>query len=498
MFWRADLHFEGNLLWGEQDMQLGALVTKIINEHCAKSPVVVAGVSGGVDSMVLLHTLAQLVVAGDVQQVHVVHVHHGLRAAADADAAFVQAYCTKHDIPCRVEQVKVSPTGIGIEAAAREARFAAFNRVASEVGAAAILLAHHQDDQVETFLLRWLRGTSLHGLGGIRPFSLHSNMVFLRPFLRTKRQELVDYARTNHVPWVTDETNLDMRFTRNYLRQRLIPSLRELQPEIGEITSRLVEDLQVDDSYLQEQAAALCKQMVKHQGAQRIQLTCSVLINAHVSLQRRAIHILLNCFASQGWTHRHIDAVLSLAANANAPSGSIDLGRGLSAWRNYHDLYIGHDMREEPYDDVSAVWHLSESPRFSLATNELIWRFWRLPLASSEDLFQRTRNLWRLYIPHVSSMSIQCCMATSTRVRPLGLGGSKKLQDIFTNAKVPRALRAKWPVFCLGEDVVWVPGIVRTEAHTMVVGETEGWVILAHRSRRLREQLGHSQAASDV
>jgi tRNA(Ile)-lysidine synthase len=188
----------------------------------------VIGLSGGLDSVALLHALATLPEARQ-RGLRALHVHHGLHADADAWQAHCESVCALLQVPLRSVQVEVAPSGEGLEAAARHARHAAFTHelAADEV----LVLAHHRDDQAETFLLRALRGSGVDGLGAIRPWRRYGQAWLWRPLLERTRAQLQDYAERHALRWVEDPSNRDARFDRNFLRAHVLPLLRTRWPQ---------------------------------------------------------------------------------------------------------------------------------------------------------------------------------------------------------------------------------------------------------------------------
>jgi tRNA(Ile)-lysidine synthase len=194
----------------------------------ADSPILV-GLSGGLDSTVLLHLLARdarLRANG----LRAIHVHHGLHAEADAWAVHCEALCAGLDVPLTIARVEVRDDGDGPEAAAREARHAAFERELRD--GETLALAHHRDDQAETFLLRALRGSGADGLGAMRAWRAFGRGWLWRPLLAQPREALRDHATTHGLRWIEDPSNADPRFDRNFLRQRVLPLLRERWPRV--------------------------------------------------------------------------------------------------------------------------------------------------------------------------------------------------------------------------------------------------------------------------
>ena len=182
------------------------------------------GLSGGCDSVVLLHLLSRLGWRGPLQAIH---VHHGLSSNADGWAEFCGAYCRRLGVPLTVRRVAVdAATGLGIEAAARNARYAAF----SEVALGCLVLAHHRGDQAETVLFNLLRGTGVNGAAGIPVERKLGGLSLLRPLLDVSRGEIEAYANAAGLTWVTDESNADTALTRNFLRHDALVGLSQRFP----------------------------------------------------------------------------------------------------------------------------------------------------------------------------------------------------------------------------------------------------------------------------
>ena len=166
-----------------------------------------------------------------------IHVHHGLHADADAWATHCQRMCDALDVPLSIVRVEVDrASGLGLEGAARDARHRAF---AQALGDDEILaLAHHRDDQAETFLLRALRGSGVDGLAAMRPWRAHANGWLWRPLLDLPRESLATYAREHDLRWLDDPANADLRFDRNFLRDQILPLLQERWPHASASLAR--------------------------------------------------------------------------------------------------------------------------------------------------------------------------------------------------------------------------------------------------------------------
>lgn len=218
------------------------------------------------DSVVLLHWLAQIAHAHHLP-LRAVHVHHGISRHADDWATFCQNLCQKHNLPLRLARVQLNHQGQGLEAAARQARYAVF----ADSPAPIIALAHHADDQNETLLLAALRGGGLRALAAmpaIRP--LNENVSLWRPLLSTPRHTLLTYAQNQQLQWIEDESNRDTQLLRNALRHQILPILQQIVPNLTAQLHASIARLQNDLTLLDELAASDAASLYDAQGRWRV------------------------------------------------------------------------------------------------------------------------------------------------------------------------------------------------------------------------------------
>lgn len=214
--------------------------------------------SGGLDSTVLLHMLVTLARRETLPPLSAIHVHHGLQPVAATWPAHCQRLCAELGVPLRVESVRVAPAA-SLERAARQARYGAFEALL-EAGEL-LLLAQHRDDQAETLLFRLMRGAGVRGLAAMPAQRALGAGHLLRPLLNCSRAELHAYAVEHQLSWVEDPSNADCRFSRNYLRQRVMPLLAARWPQAAASMARSAEQLAeaallLDELALQDLAAA--------------------------------------------------------------------------------------------------------------------------------------------------------------------------------------------------------------------------------------------------
>lgn len=236
----------------------------------------IVGLSGGADSVVLLHSVRGAARVLSPVAVHAVHVNHAIRGEeAGEDAAFCRSLCAAWGIPCTVCGVDVPAraawTGMGLEEAGRAARLEAYAEVAAGYPEAVVLLAHHADDQAETVWMRLLRGTGLRGLAGMRTRTiLHTPsgtpLTILRPLLAFPKSAVLDYARRHDLPWREDASNTDPSFLRNRIRHELAPALRGIEPEMVARVCRTADCLREVEDWLEDEAVRAAEHSITMTG----------------------------------------------------------------------------------------------------------------------------------------------------------------------------------------------------------------------------------------
>lgn len=228
--------------------QLQAFLADVFFKQKIVNPKLVLAYSGGLDSTVLLHLLTECYKILPFQlTAH--HVHHGLSSNADDWADFCQKTCATLNVKITLSTVNINKnSGLGVEATAREARYTALFALDADF----ICLAHHQDDQAETLLLQLARGAGIKGLAGMAAIDLKRKL--LRPLLDVPRPLLEDYAKQNQLNWITDETNVDTAFDRNFMRHMVLPVLQQQYPSITQTIRRAASHMADANDLLDELA----------------------------------------------------------------------------------------------------------------------------------------------------------------------------------------------------------------------------------------------------
>lgn len=411
------------------------------------------GVSGGADSVALLRALSRLRRPRCLRLV-VAHLNHQLRGrAAAADARFVVALARRLHVPCVVERAEVTALaeahGWSVEQAAREARLAFFQRLACRLGAQGVVLAHTRDDQAETLLLRLLRGAGGQGLGGMRTVSQVRGLSLLRPLLDVARSELRDYLRSLRQRWREDASNADPRYLRNVIRLQVLPVLERVTGrQVAAPLARTAALLAEEDAYwadLVQAAAGRC-------GAGPV-WRADLLTREPIPLQRRLLVAAL-WDAGACADFEMVERVRGLLA---APAIQADVGGGLRAVR------CGGELRLERAAEADSLPSLALPVGVEIRSAEwgiiALCRRVRTPARPMRGVPGALPARVALDARRVAEVTLAIrAWRAGDRMRPAGGRGSRKLQDLFADAKLPRADRHRIPVLVADDQPIWLPG----------------------------------------
>jgi tRNA(Ile)-lysidine synthase len=444
---------------------------------------VLAAVSGGSDSVALLRLLLDLAPGGGFTVAGVGHVNHGLRGtSSERDEAFCRRLAAGLGLPFESARRDVSALAkanrTSIEAAAREARYEALADMAGRLGADLIATGHTREDQAETFLLRLLRGAGAAGLSGIRP----RRGALVRPLLPARRHELRQYLASIGQPFREDASNRDTAIPRNWVRHRLLPLLAiRLNGDIVEVLARQAGVLGDENGLLDQLSDDAARLVVTpgHEGA--LAMDRAAMLALPPAVARRVVRQSLGRLAGRRFLGAgHVEAVLGLASGW--PRGrAVDLP-GVRVERIGADVVLysrGHAGRGAPgsFSRAIAVPGRVDLPECGCA---IVTRR-RRRTTGEADALQGVRGGPDIAV--IDALAARGGLTVRSRrpgdwIRPLGLRGRKKLQDVLVDRRVPRAERDRVPLVVDAEDrLVWVAG--HTVSHDARVTDlTRGMVVL--------------------
>ncbi len=421
---------------------------------------IVLAVSGGADSLALLHVCATQ--QERLQCVfHVATLDHQLRPESASDVAFVQQMAQELGLPCTTGQADVQAYldahGAGLEDAARRARYDFLADVAQSLNTAYVATAHHADDQAETVLMRLLRGAGLAGLSGMRPRSplpYHPQITLLRPLLSVRREAIETYCDTHQLEPRQDTSNTDTTFFRNAVRHEILPYLREFNPQMDEALLRLADILAVDNAYLMQQFEETVRPQMHFDD--RVTLPLEAFRVWHQSMQRRALRIAaLHCGSEPGYDH--LTAACELARTGQVGHKALFPG-DVRLRVGYDSLYVEPDSLPLPIDDYWLLPHAGAVIEVTLPgeTSVTSWQLNAIP--ANENEIQSA--IAYLNVPKDTSAILRG-RQPGDRFAPLGMGGhTRSLKKWLIDNKIPQHVRDRLPLLVLNDTIaaVILPG----------------------------------------
>ena len=416
-------------------------IRKLIIEKnlISEGEVIGVGVSGGKDSMALLHYLKSISYELGFEVVAIT-VDHSIREESATDAMFVSDFCRQNRIRCYKFRINVpslaKEKGISLESAAREARYGVFETVLSKNIVDKIALAHHESDQAETVLLHLLRGSGISGLKGMQPVR---DKVYIRPMLNTTQQAIINYVNDNYIDIVEDKTNAESEFARNYIRNEVMPILLKKFPNAINAMINFAKLAKEDNDYIEQQVpsdAFIIKDKI-------VSIPLSYFVYPKSIISRMIFKALNSIGINKDIESKHIDLISDLAKSENGKK--VELPNKLVAVKEYDYLTLTNKQKEvimlnEPFKVGETVikgvgkilgkrtkTRNDDGARYidtKLLPKDAVWRF-----RENGDWFEKFG------------------------------GGSKKLKAYLIDKKLPQRLRANLPVLADSDEVYVIAGV---------------------------------------
>ena len=418
---------------------------------------IVVAVSGGADSICLLHLLLRLSASGGFT-LHVAHLNHQFRPEADLEAQFVARRAALWGIPATIASQPVGAlskaSGFSKQAGARHFRYRFLQETAAQVGARWIATAHTADDQAETFLMRLLRGAGRRGLAGIPPMR---DGNILRPMLHLHRPEIVEELRREQIDWVEDPSNQTSVYLRNRIRHDLLPQLEKENPNIRTALCRLSNLLRDEDDWMAQETARQMLRMATCT-ADRVIFDAAQLDALHPAMQRRALRwgmAKLTPSAEEGVAFGQIEALREML------SGSTDAMRhlpfGIEAARGVGTFVLQRRKRPASSEPAEVIFDprdgVIDLPTWRM---RLICTYLDPPAPPPKTPETRMRAIFDA--DKMASPLTLRGWRNGDRFIPAGMTGHKKLHDFFIDEKIPHEARRSIPLLTACGDIVWIVG----------------------------------------
>ncbi|WP_214219104.1 tRNA lysidine(34) synthetase TilS [Rosenbergiella nectarea] len=412
------------------------------------------GFSGGLDSTVLLHQLSQLRITQSLS-LRAIYIHHGLSQHADQWLVHCQRMCADLEIPFLSRNVQLLGVRGGIEAEARSLRYGIFKEILDPDEA--LVTAHHQDDQCETFLLALKRGSGPAGLSAMPSARRIGNNWHLRPLLQLSRQELEGYAATHQLRWIDDESNQDDHYDRNFLRLRILPQLAQRWPQFSRSVARSAELCGEQESLLDELLASDLQRCVADDGSIDIgYLACGTEQKRNALLRRWFTYHGIQTPSREALARLWQEIALS------REDASPQLMMGQKSLRRYQQrLYLGRIF--PALRGTIVPWPKASTPL--VLPNGL--GSLRLTAAASQGLHLRAPT---------REEAITVRFGQSAYLHLVGRQGGRSLKKIWQEKGIPVWLRENIPLIYFNEELVCAPGIFITQSGVITAGEGYGLV----------------------
>ena len=429
----------------------------VSSQHC-----LLVAVSGGPDSVCLLHILVKLREELGIR-LHVAHLNHQLRGAeSEADAHYVADLAHRLDIPASIEQRDVKAfkiqQRISLEEAAREVRYTFLAQVAKSIGANRVAVGHTADDHIETILMHLIRGTGTRGLRGLQPSSRWqssgSSLTIIRPLLPVSRRETADYCHNHQLMPRIDASNLSLSPLRNRIRHQLLPLLESYNPRVAEAllrTARIADD---DLAFMDKEMDRLWSKIVQKQG-NTITLDKEGFLELPPALKRyllrRAIEDLLGNL--KDIESRHIEEIMDALTK---PAGKrLSLPGGLIFSIEYNRYLLGSDRASlSPFPILATEFALK-------LPGETVLPGWRIEatIISREQMPEKDEDFTAYFDRDKTGDKLLVRpRQPGDRFQPLGMNQPKKLGEFMIDAKIPSAWRQRIPLVCSPQHILWVVG----------------------------------------
>lgn len=447
------------------------------------TPLVVA-VSGGPDSLALIHALGHFI---PKDELIVAHMDHQLRPESAADELYVRKIMERWQLPYTSQPINVSAIAtrnkMGIEEAARLVRYEFLIGIANQIGAEVIVTGHNADDQAETVLMHILRGSGLSGLAGMQPVGLigeDPELWLLRPLLQTSRADIEKYCRKHDLRPLTDESNTDPAFTRNRLRHELMPILRTYNPKVDERLLNLSAVAAADYELLDELTIAAMVDLVQGFDEGWVMLDRTMWLDLPLSLRRSTLRVaLLQLLQDQleiGFDSIEL-ARLSAELPRSGQQAHLPGGAVLHVTADQLVISATGDFPTmlAPQVPDGPPLRLPIPGKVALADGRVLSaKIVKSPriqgIAASSDSWEV-----QVALPAKAELIVRGRLA-SERMQPLGMNGrSRTLKQIMIDRKIPEPLRSAWPVVVANEQVVWLVG--HAVDHRYRVTEASGTVV---------------------
>jgi len=452
-------------------MNLFGQVNTAIKKHSMlfEKDRVLIGLSGGPDSVCLLHALNNLKDEYKLS-LHAIYIDHGLRPdEIPAEIEFCKKLCETLGVPFLTKSVDVKSYAkeycLNKQEAARELRYKIFEDVALEIGSSRIALAHNADDQAETFFMRILRGAGQKGLSGIPPV----RGKIIRPLIEIERKDIEEFLDGISQSFIVDSSNLKKDYFRNWLRLAVMPEFKRQNPELIRTISRTSEIIREEDNYLELIVTKTLMKLIPKKTDRTIELFLVPLETMDRVILRRVLRRAIDAVKGlRGIGFVHIEDIIELVKRGNS-GDRIYLPKGIRVIKGYATLIL---TSEQPSRLGAYILNVPEE--LALKESGILIKS---SFADSAEIPCDGKSKVIIDAERIRLPLVVRARKSGDLFYPFGFGKRKKLQDFFVDEKIPRDERDSIPIVLSGDNIVWIAGY-RADERFRVTAETKKIALL--------------------
>lgn len=417
-------------------------ILKKLDKTIKENETLITATSGGPDSMALLSLLIKL---SKTKKITIIcaHVNHNLRKESQEEAIMVEKYANENNLI--FEKMEINHYEGNTENYARTQRYNFFEKLIKKYNATYLLTAHHGDDLTETILMRMVRGSSLKGYSGFQEITDKETYKIYRPLITKTKDELLNYVKTNNIPYAVDKTNFSEEYTRNRYRLNILPILKKENKSVHLKFLKFSETLKLYDDHINKEANEKLNKVYQNNN-----LNLKLFENEDELIKRKILYQILNNLYYKNIsliTDNHVELILNIIESSR-PNLKINLPSKVLVIKNYQNLYFTQNTEIKPYS-------FTFEDKVILPNDKILIK---------EETEDTSNYTIRLNSKELSLPLIVRTRQNGDKMEIKKLNGHKKIKDIFINEKISETARNSWPILTdQNNQIIWLPGLKKSK-----------------------------------
>ena len=417
-------------------------ILKKLDKTIKENETLITATSGGPDSMALLSLLIKL---SKTKKITIIcaHVNHNLRKESQEEAIMVEKYANENNLI--FEKMEINHYEGNTENYARTQRYNFFEKLIKKYNATYLLTAHHGDDLTETILMRMVRGSSLKGYSGFQEITDKETYKIYRPLITKTKDELLNYVKTNNIPYAVDKTNFSEEYTRNRYRLNILPILKKENKSVHLKFLKFSETLKLYDDHINKEANEKLNKVYQNNN-----LNLKLFENEDELIKRKILYQILNNLYYKNIsliTDNHVELILNIIESSR-PNLKINLPSKVLVIKNYQNLYFTQNTEIKPYS-------FTFEDKVILPNDKILIK---------EETEDTSNYTIRLNSKELSLPLIVRTRQNGDKMEIKNLNGHKKIKDIFINEKISETARNSWPILTdQNNQIIWLPGLKKSK-----------------------------------